>query len=135
MCTFLVAPYTVFPLAAGIPIGFLSSVGVPAIFQAFALVIVGAITGMSIVGFFANRANSMTYGPYSQSIGTRVRRYLHLAINYISAFLFMIPVYCQLPSQQESVNHTLNVLPCLPEQIWSHPNYFLVSTNNLFFSW
>ncbi|CAO4378929.1 unnamed protein product [Caenorhabditis nigoni] len=129
---FLVIPYTVFPVAGGIPLGILSLLDVHPMVQASILVITGGLTGISILAFFENRCNSMKYGPYAQSKKTRALRYLYLAVNYSLAFGFMVPIYLQLPTKSEGEKYAIRVLPCLPSQVYQNEKFFVASTNVTF---
>ncbi|CCD70475.1 Serpentine Receptor, class H [Caenorhabditis elegans] len=126
---FLIVPYVIFPIPGGIPLGFLSFLGVPPGYQASILIICASYTAISIINFYKNRHHSMKHGPNSQNLKTRLCRYVYIAANCVAAVAFLVPIYILHPGQRDIQKYTIETIPCLPPKIYENPNFFVASTS------
>lgn len=106
---FLIVPYVIFPIPGGIPLGFLSFLGVPPGYQASILIICASYTAISIINFYKNRHHSMKHGPNSQNLKTRLCRYVYIAANCVAAVAFLVPIYILHPGQRDIQKYTIEV--------------------------
>ncbi|EGT31462.1 CBN-SRH-275 protein [Caenorhabditis brenneri] len=119
----LTIPYILYPALAGFTLGLLSNFNVPLSYQAYLLAVLIGLLGVSIVTILENRYFLL----FAQERWWRHARLPFLAFNYIFAFVYFIPAYYYIPEQTEALREVFEMLPELPQDIYSAPVFVLAT--------
>uniref|UniRef100_A0A1I7UBG5 Serpentine Receptor, class H n=2 Tax=Caenorhabditis tropicalis TaxID=1561998 RepID=A0A1I7UBG5_9PELO len=108
--TVYAAPFTFFPGAAGLPLGVFSALGIPSKWSAYLGQVAIAIMSVNFVMLLENRHSQISLITF-QIPNQRVRT-VFFAINYVLAFLYILPFYLENDDQLELRKALLKRIPC-----------------------
>ncbi|CAL2043519.1 unnamed protein product [Caenorhabditis brenneri] len=121
--TFLTKPFVLFPAMAGIPLGVLSSLGVPTGIQIYLIVTLFCVECAAIVSIFENRY----YLTFGKTTSWRHVRKPFMTFNYFLAFSIFLPAYLNAPDQAFGLQKLYEDLPELPDYI-HNLNLYVIAT-------
>ncbi|EFP08703.1 hypothetical protein CRE_19798 [Caenorhabditis remanei] len=126
MFGFMVCPYLIAPFAIMLPSGVLQVLGVYQGVQTYLIIMSIATMFVSMIQIVENRYMILSNGNlYWQKI-----RVPWFCFNYLLASLATLPMYLEIPKNQESAKSDIFAkLPCIPREIREDPALFVVAEN------
>ncbi|CAO4377450.1 unnamed protein product [Caenorhabditis nigoni] len=119
-------PLLLFPALAGIPMGVMRYLGVPALFQAMGIVLIMAYVVCSITAVFENRFHVVCH--FSGKSYWNLLRRPWLASHYIGVFIATISFAYLVPDQKSAKERVFQKLPCLPDYIYRDEVFIVTET-------
>ncbi|EFO94643.1 hypothetical protein CRE_07831 [Caenorhabditis remanei] len=120
--------YFLLPAAAGHSQGLYTYFGIPVKWQAYLYISGLCLAGTSVLSFFENRFTAVVRGKRSSLLHEK-RRLWYIVGNYIFAFVCILPITFTPPEQSVGKAYVRDILPCVPQEILDHPDFFVYATD------
>ncbi|CAP28345.2 Protein CBR-SRH-130 [Caenorhabditis briggsae] len=122
------------PAAAGHSQGLYTYIGVPVKWQAYMFISAICLAGVSILGFFESRYNALVKGRGTSILKVK-KRLFYMIGHYIYAFVFILPITFTPPEQITGKFYVRAMLPCVPQEIFDHPDFFVYALDITLLTW
>ncbi|CAI2352835.1 unnamed protein product [Caenorhabditis sp. 36 PRJEB53466] len=109
----LTAPFVVFPVLAGFPMGYLKELGVPVVLQVHLVITIMGLMIFSLLAVFLNRYLVLASTQMTRRL--RFIKFCVLTANNLLAVSFAIPFTISVPEQEKGLEKVIQLLPCLSE--------------------
>ncbi|CAB04866.1 Serpentine Receptor, class H [Caenorhabditis elegans] len=116
--------YYLVPIVGGYTRGVLSDIGISTDIQGHLFITTMCIVGMSILGFFESRYNTVVKGNRENILKAKGRLF-YLGMHYLYALMFTLPLCYNQPDQMEGRKFVKRTLPCVPESIIDDPDFHI----------
>ncbi|CAL2044255.1 unnamed protein product [Caenorhabditis brenneri] len=127
--TVYAAPMLFFPSAAGLPMGILASFGVAPKWLAYLGQVSVILMGVNFVMLLENRHSQIE--TIKSKMKRRKTRIVYFVINYVLAFLFILPFYIEDTDQLEIRKFVLKRIPCPTIDFYDKNAYVLLRGGEL----
>uniref|UniRef100_A0A1I7TYM8 Serpentine Receptor, class H n=2 Tax=Caenorhabditis tropicalis TaxID=1561998 RepID=A0A1I7TYM8_9PELO len=116
------------PTAAGHSQGLYTYLGMPVKWQAYMYINGICLAGVSILSFFENRFNAVVKGRRTSILNDK-KLLIYIIGNYIFSFVYILPITFTPPEQEFGKMYVRERLPCVPQEIFDHPDFFVYATD------
>ncbi|EFP00229.1 CRE-SRH-56 protein [Caenorhabditis remanei] len=133
MFTVYSAPYIFFPSASGVPLGLLGAVGVGVKWQSYWGQVSVTMMGVNFIMLFENRQSQIT--TIKLKIKKKRTRLIYFTLNYLFAFIVMLPFYLDNTDQIEMRKIVLARIPCPTIEFFDTKTYVLLKGGEVIPFW
>ncbi|KAF1752686.1 hypothetical protein GCK72_019241 [Caenorhabditis remanei] len=133
MFTVYSAPYIFFPSASGVPLGLLGAVGVGVKWQSYWGQVSVTMMGVNFIMLFENRQSQIT--TIKLKIKKKRTRLIYFTLNYLFAFIVMLPFYLDNTDQVEMRKIVLARIPCPTIEFFDPKTYVLLKGGEVIPFW
>uniref|UniRef100_A0A1I7UBD7 Serpentine Receptor, class H n=1 Tax=Caenorhabditis tropicalis TaxID=1561998 RepID=A0A1I7UBD7_9PELO len=129
MLTVYSAPLMFFPSAAGLPMGLFGLAGIAPKWLAYIGQVSVIMMGVNFVMLLENRHSQID--TINAKMSRRRTRIIYFVVNYIMAFLFILPFYLENTDQYEIRKFVLKRIPCPIIDFYDEKAYILLRGGEL----